>query len=153
MNREVVESLAKLNYAYIQYSAETDTYAALMPLAYTVAIAYDISPEGFYEERYCYENPTLAIEELLAWSERGLNEKRPKGWIACRMVGGVKLKKSFETHYGVDYALKAKNVYQELLSKCNGRFVPYEESYPLISEDNNDAKHQIAYLRVTNQID
>lgn len=153
MSKEITKKLESFHFSHIQYNEKTDTYAALMPLAYTVAIAFDISHNGFFEERYCYEDPTLALTELLSWGERGLNEQRPVGWIACRLLHRKNLKESFEKFYGKDYAHEAKNIYEKIKASNAQGFTPDDWIYPHIPSDLNTAKHLMAYLRTTNQIE
>lgn len=91
----------------IVYSEANHTYAALTVLMYSTAICYDLHEPGTgagWSERYCYEDPELALAELTAWHARGLNDQRPIGWVACRGVTAPTVKASFDKYYGKHYA-------------------------------------------------
>ncbi|MEH0791095.1 hypothetical protein KW882_02180 [Vibrio parahaemolyticus] len=146
------ESLDGWNVQWPLYCEKTDTISGLHQLAFTLAIAHDFSdqPMGGFSERYCFEDPMLAVEELIEWHKRSFDDQRPKGWVACRNVSSKSIKKSFEKHHSEDYA-------KELLKYAGGNGIDNGAHHIIMGNkarikaelgyDDNHIKHLAAYLK------
>ncbi|MCY9870365.1 hypothetical protein [Vibrio barjaei] len=138
------------------YCAETDSITGVTELMYTLAIVHDMPDDPFagYSERYCFENPDIALQELVNWHKRQFNDMRPAGWIAIRKFSSARaLRQSFEHHYSANYG-------QELLkyaSSGSGKFqsaiiTNLRSAMAEFDYTENQVKHFAAYLQYTNQI-
>lgn len=143
-----------LNYPAILYNAKSGKYCAVMQLAFTVAIAYNLDPSGNFEYRFCYESVPTLKREFLTWEHHDFSlERLPSGWIACRGVPAELLKSSFEKQFGEGYGKEMLDAHQSLMD--SGRcWVPESEVYKAMPQlDLEDAKHLWAYLKYSGQIE
>lgn len=147
-----IDKLLDENVPFVLYSDSTKKISGIMNLITTVSIAHDFKGMSF-SERYCFRDTERAYTEFLAWYKRGFDEQRPTGWIACRSVSGQDIKNSMEKYHSKDYASEALSAYLRLKEKISS-FIPYEMIIrEMDMEDENEALHQIAYLRVTGSIE
>ncbi|WP_318493347.1 hypothetical protein [Photobacterium leiognathi] len=135
---------------HLLYCEENDTLCGLTDLMFTKAICFGIpdQPTTMYEERFCFKDPLRALSELVRWHQRGFNDMRPKGWIACRNVSGSLLRKDFEqqeAHYARALLKFGKN--DPDLTSHSDR-IARELRLP-----KSEIEHLIAYLKYSNQLE
>jgi hypothetical protein len=153
------QTIADWNILHPLYCEQADTLSGFHELAFTLAIAHDLSEESMngFEERYCFEDPLVAMEELMNWHKRQYNDMRPAGWVAVRKISSMKaFKASYEEHYSPTYA-------QELLQFANSDSRPTathaailenrEQIKEEVGYDDNKIKHLASYLMYTNQVE
>jgi hypothetical protein len=145
---EKIAILETPDYAYfnVMHCKENDIYAGLTRLISTTAICFELGNYGF-TERYCFSDPLLAIEELRNWHNRGFNDQRPIGWIACRSVSNAQLIESMKKHHSENYGMDTLDAYMTLFPSG---IASYEAAPRIAKERNADlAKilHEIAYLQ------
>lgn len=134
------------------YDEKADIVAGLHELFTTVAIMFDVSETG-YAERYCFLSESRALIELAAWHNRGFDDQRPTGWIACRGVSANEVEHSMLQYHGKDYAQAV-----ELLAdkKTNGLRIVSKPLEQEIADELNmtfeDVTHQVAYLRLIGKL-
>lgn len=145
--KDVIETLESDDYGYfnVLHVPECDIYGGLTRLMFTVAICYDLRELG-YAERYCFDDPRLAKRELLAWHERGFNDQRPVGWIACRGVDETVLLNSFNKHYPDGYAGTTLSFIESNIESSIGLFEKAGEISRIINQEEEITRHHIAYL-------
>lgn len=124
---------------------------------FTLAIAHDLSDDdmGGFEERYCFEDPLLALEELVEWHKRGYNDMRPQGWVAVRKISSMQtLKASFDKYYRQGYGEEllpysisedGRKIHSYILSKTSD--IQRDFGY-----DENTIKHLASYLKTIGQV-
>ncbi|MGR5559737.1 hypothetical protein ACQKQC_26015 [Vibrio fortis] len=110
------ESIESQQMNFPLYCKETDTMSGVVELLYTLAIAHDLETGHFgsFSERYCFENPVIALEQLAEWHSRGFDDQRPTGWVATRKISSSSIKESFSKYHGDDYGLDVLEYCREL---------------------------------------
>lgn len=143
----------ELEYLVVFYNERSGKYCAVIQLAFTLAIAYDLDPNGHFKYRFCYDSAATLQREFLKWEENAFSlDHIPSGWIACRSVPSEVLISSFEKQFGSDYGRNMIDAHKQLKANCTG-WVSEEMVYQACPElDLDDAKHLWAYLTSSNQI-
>lgn len=157
----VVTLIEKWGLLVPMYDEKADILSGLTSLITTTAILHNVV-DGGYDERYCFKTRERAILELLKWCERGFNDQRPTGWVACRSVSGQDMFQSMETYHGPGYAENTLR-WLEWLEKSNARiegseyppgacFIPgsvkAREFCNRTGKEMDDLSHEVAYLRL-----
>ncbi len=138
------------------YCEKSDTLSGLVRLITTYAICHDFSSDsmGGFSERYCFDDPTRALEELIAWHKRDFDDQRPSGWVAVRMVSAKTLKESFNKHHGESYA-KELLPYAKEGNTLTAAELKYNEKKAIeeLGINSREFRSKFAFLLHTGQID
>lgn len=129
------------------YDLDSDIISGIHELFTTTAILYDVN-ENSYSERYCFLSRARAEDELIKWHNRGFNDQRPTGWVACRNVSSESIEVSMKKYHGNDYG---QDVYDLSRDLGNGAKIMGSGSELDIASklkmNVEDVIHQAAYLR------
>ncbi|MBD80427.1 MAG: hypothetical protein CL840_16040 [Crocinitomicaceae bacterium] len=143
----------KLEYLVVFYNEQSGKYCAVIQLAFTLAIAYDLDPNGHFNYRFCYDSAATIQREFLKWEENAFSlDYIPSGWIACRGIPSEVLISSFEKQFGSGYGQNMIDAHKQLTANSKG-WIPEDQVFQACPElDLDDAKHMWAYLTSSGKI-